>query len=214
MDKQDSFNMIEEIRCHRIIAILRHLPDDQVVPVFQTLADAGIRLVEVTMNTAGATSQIMQMLELHGGQMLIGAGTVSTVAQASQALAAGARFMVAPNFDSDVIAVARLAGCPILPGVLTPSEMMAAVKAGANLLKLFPASRMGTDYVRDVLAPLDDLNLVAVGGITPQNAPDWLAAGCIGVGLGSSLLDRQLLQEHRYAEIGRRVRQLVVNLTT
>jgi len=210
--RHEPVNMIEEIRRHRLIAIMRHMPDDQLGPVFETLADAGIRLIEVTMNTAGAVSQISRMQDLMGERMLIGAGTVSTVARAEEALAAGARFLVTPNFDPDVVALGLASGCPVLPGVLTPSEMMAAVRAGASVLKLFPASRMGTDYVRDVLAPLDDLNLVAVGGITPQNAAQWLAAGCVGVGLGSSLLDRQLLHERRFAELGRQVRQLTAAL--
>ena len=94
--------LTEQIRCHRVIAIMRHLPDEQVEPVFSALADAGIRLIEITMNTAGAAEQISRVIGRFSGRMLIGAGTVSTVDRARLALAAGAQFLVTPNLDLDV----------------------------------------------------------------------------------------------------------------
>lgn len=204
---------VEEIRRHHVIAILRHLPDDQVEPVFDTLADTGIRLIEITMNSAGAAAQISRLVRLYGEKLLIGAGTVSTPERAREALAAGARFLVTPNLDLDVIDLAKAHPCPVIPGVLTPTEMMTAVRAGASALKLFPASQMGPAYVRDVLAPLDDLAIVAVGGVTAETAQDWIKAGCIGVGLGSSLIDKALLRDKQYAEIKRQTRSLIERLT-
>jgi 2-dehydro-3-deoxyphosphogluconate aldolase/(4S)-4-hydroxy-2-oxoglutarate aldolase len=198
--------LTEQIRRHRIIAIMRHLPDDQVEPVFNALAEAGIRLIEITMNTAGAAEQISRVIGRFSGCMLIGAGTVSTTERARLALAAGAQFLVTPNLDLEVVELAKAHQCPIMPGVLTPTEMMAAVKAGVATLKLFPASQLGPAYVKDVLAPLDDLNLVAVGGVTQENAVEWLRAGCIGVGMGSSLLDKDLLRAGKYDEIVRRTK--------
>ena len=143
---------------------------------------------------------------------LIGAGTVSTVERARLAMAAGAQFLVTPNLDLEVVELAKAHQCPILPGVLTPTEMMAAIKAGVVTLKLFPASQLGPAYVKDVLAPLDDLNLVAVGGVTQDNAAEWLKAGCIGIGMGSSLLDKDLLRDRRYDEIIRRTKVFIDNL--
>ncbi len=198
--------LTEQIRRHRVIAIMRRLPDEQVEPVFSALADAGIRLIEITMNTAGAAEQISRVSGRFSGRMLIGAGTVSTVERARLALAAGAQFLVTPNLDLEVIDLAKAHQCPILPGVLTPTEMMTAVKAGVVTLKLFPANQLGPAYVRDILAPLDDLNLVAVGGVTRDNAAEWLRAGCIGVGMGSSLLDKDLLRDRRYDEITSRTK--------
>lgn len=200
------------IRQHRLIAIMRHLADDQMVPVFQTLADAGVRLIEITMNTQAAAEQISRADALFGNRMMIGAGTVTTAERARQAMAAGARFLVAPNLDLDVLAAASREGCPVIPGILTPTEMMQAVRAGATVLKLFPASRLGPAYVKDVLAPLNDLELVAVGGVTPENAADWLQAGCIGIGMGGSLLNPQLLREGRYDELGRQTGLLLDRL--
>ncbi|MDW7658484.1 MAG: bifunctional 4-hydroxy-2-oxoglutarate aldolase/2-dehydro-3-deoxy-phosphogluconate aldolase [Bacillota bacterium] len=204
--------LTEMIRRHRVIAIMRHLPDEQVEPVFSALADAGIRLIEITMNTSGAAEQISRVIGQFSDRMMIGAGTVSTPGRARIALSAGAQFLVTPNLDLEVIAMAKEHHCPIMPGVLTPTEMMAAIKAGVVTLKLFPASQLGPAYVKDVLAPLDDLNLVAVGGVTQDNAAEWINAGCIGVGMGSSLLDKDLMRVRNYAEIVRRTKIFIDSL--
>ncbi len=196
MVKTSSFSDL--IKKHRIVAILRHLPAEQLIPVFTALAEGGIRLLEITLNTASALHMIASARSYFKTDLLIGAGTVSTPARASQALAAGAQFLVTPNLDLTVLDLAQKAACPVLPGVLTPTEMLTAVGAGADVLKLFPASHLGPAYVKDVLAPLDDLQLVAVGGVTRANAQAWLQAGCIGVGLGSSLFAKELLAEKDY----------------
>ncbi|NLO35114.1 MAG: bifunctional 4-hydroxy-2-oxoglutarate aldolase/2-dehydro-3-deoxy-phosphogluconate aldolase [Clostridiaceae bacterium] len=214
MEKHDNEqNLIEQLEKNRVVAIVRHLPEDQLEPVFTALAEAGIRLIEVTMNSAGAAEQISRAQRLLGERMLIGAGTVSTPDRAQAALAAGARFLVTPNLDLDVVAIARRQRCPVIPGVMTPTEMMTAVKAGVNVLKLFPASQLGPAYVKDVLAPLDELKLVAVGGVTPQNSADWLKAGCIGVGMGSSLLPKALIDNRQYGQLRQQteafIRQLI-----
>lgn len=211
--KQLDTNFCDMIRRRRIIAILRHLPEDQLIPVFRALAQAGIQLIEITMNTAAAARQIAQAQEHFSDRLIIGAGTVSTPARAREALAAGARFLVTPNLDLQVVRVAQEADCPVIPGVLTPTEMMTAVNAGVSVLKLFPAARMGLGYLKDILAPLDDLNIIAVGGITAENALDWLHAGCIAVGMGSALVSSEHLQSGDYETLQTEVRQLVDKLT-
>ena len=214
MDKQDNEQKLMDLMTrYRVVAIVRHLPEDQLEPVFAALADAGIRLIEVTMNSAGAAEQITLAQELFGDRMLIGAGTVSTPDRALAALAAGARFLVTPNLDLEVVEIARRQHCPVIPGVMTPTEMMTAMKAGVKVLKLFPASQLGTAYVKDILAPLDELKLGAVGGVTPQNSAEWIKAGCVGVGMGSSLLPKDLVESKNYGQLRRQteafIRQLI-----
>lgn len=214
MEKQDNEQKLMDLMTrYRVVAIVRHLPEDQLEPVFAALADAGIRLIEVTMNSAGAAEQITLAQELFGDRMLIGAGTVSTPDRALAALAAGARFLVTPNLDLEVVEIARRQHCPVIPGVMTPTEMMTAMKAGVKVLKLFPASQLGTAYVKDILAPLDELKLVAVGGVTPQNSAEWIKAGCVGVGMGSSLLPKDLVESKNYGQLRRQteafIRQLI-----
>lgn len=208
--KSDQFSdrtIDDLIRQYRIIAIMRHIPDDQLIPVFRALADAGIRMIEITMNTQAAFDQIRLVRTHFAGEMLIGAGTVTTLELAQEAIDAGARFLVTPNLNLQVLQLAKNRGCPVIPGVMTPTEMAMAAQAGARVLKLFPAGHLGPGYVKDVLAPLDDICLIAVGGVTPDNMNDWLRAGCIGVGMGSSLIDPQLLRECRYEELGQRTQR-------
>lgn len=178
---------------HKVFAILRHISDEQLLPVLDALVSGGIRLLEITMNSAGAAVQL-ERARLHlGNRAFLGAGTVTTIARAHEAIAAGARFLVTPNLDLSVLALSNKSGIPVVPGVMTPSEMVAGMQAGAAALKLFPAGRLGTGYVKDVMAALDDAPLIAVGGVTGENAGEWLQAGCIGVGVGSSLLHTDLL---------------------
>ena len=214
MEKQDNEQKLMDLLTrYRVGAIVRHVPEDQLEPGCTALADAGIRLIEVTMNSAGAAKQITRAQELFGDRMLIGAGTVSTPDRALAALAAGARFLLTPYLYLEAVEIARRQHCPVIPGVMTPTEMMTAMKAGVKVLKLFPASQLGTAYVKDVLAPLDELKLVAVGGVTPQNSADWIKAGCIGVGMGSSLLPKDLVENKNYGQLRRQteafIRQLI-----
>lgn len=198
METFDPSQLVSLIKASRVIAIVRHLPADQLLPVFESLADGGVQLIEVTMNTAGAAEQIREARKNFGSRMLIGAGTVTTPERAAAAIDAGALFLVTPNLDLDVMAMARGRNCPVIPGVLTPTEMMQAMRAGAAALKLFPASHLGPAYVKDVLSPLNDLYLVAVGGVTPANAAEWIKAGCIGVGMGGCLVDSRLVNSRDY----------------
>lgn len=205
-------NLATAIARHRVFAILRHMPDEQLLPVLDALVAGGIRLLEITMNSADAVAQLERASDHLADGALLGAGTVTNVARARDAIAAGARFLVSPNLDLAVLALADKAGVPVVPGVMTPSEMVAGMQAGAAALKLFPAGRLGTGYVKDVRAALDDAPLVAVGGVTAENAVDWIRAGCIGVGVGSSLLDATLLANNDMEGLQVRARALVQSL--
>mgnify|MGYP001341828700 FL=1 len=203
------FDLLSAIRQHRLIAILRGFDADQIVPLAEALFAGGIRLIEVTMNTPDAARQI-RALAAHGeGKWHVGAGTVIDVAAARQALACGATYFVTPNLDEDVLAFAADAGVDVLPGALTPTEIVRAHRHGAKAVKLFPASAMGPAYVKDLQGPLAHIPLVAVGGVSLDNAAAYLAAGAVGLGLGSQLLDRQALRDGNYALITERARQFV-----
>ena len=200
------------VTAHRVFAILRHVPAEQLPAVLDALVAGGIRLLEITMNTQDAAGQL-SLARVHlGDRAILGAGTVTTAARAQAAMDAGARFLVTPNLDPAVMRLATEAGIPVVPGVMTPSEMVAGLQAGAVALKLFPAGQLGTGYIRDVRAALDDAPLVAVGGVTVENAADWIRAGCIGVGIGGSLLDKSLLAAGDMAGLAARARALTDTL--
>jgi 2-dehydro-3-deoxyphosphogluconate aldolase / (4S)-4-hydroxy-2-oxoglutarate aldolase len=171
--------MIGELRKERVVAILRRV--DDVDAAVARVRAAGIALVEITLDSPGA----LEAIRRHPGSL---AGTVRTAEEATAAAEAGAIALVAPSFSAEVAARARELGLPYVPGALTPTEVEAAWRAGAAAVKLFPAALGGPAYVRQLHGPLADVPLIATGGVDAENAAAFLDAGCVAVGLGTSLL--------------------------
>lgn len=170
-----------------LVAILRGLTPAEAVPVGRALVDAGFRLLEVPLNSPDPLASIAALARAFP-QAIVGAGTVLRRAEVGPVQAAGGRLVVAPNFSAEVVQEARELGLACLPGVATPTEAFAALDAGATGLKLFPAEMMGPPVVKALRAVLPaDALLLPVGGITPLNAADYLAAGSDGLGIGSAL---------------------------
>lgn len=171
-----------------LIAILRGITPEEIEDHVVELIDAGITLIEIPCNSPQWLRSVEIALKVAAGRALIGAGTVLTIADADALAATGAQLMVTPNTEPALIRHAVAAGLTCATGFLTPSEAFAALAAGAQILKLFPASSMGPGYVRALKAVLPPaVPLFAVGGVTPTNLADFLGAGCAGAGLGSDL---------------------------
>lgn len=171
-----------------VVAILRGVKPDEVVAIAGALVEAGIRAIEVPLNSPEPLESIRRLCEAYGDVALCGAGTVLTPQAVDDVAAAGGKLIVTPNTDPDVIARAVALGLTVMPGFATPSEAFAAVKAGARALKLFPAGTFGPGHikaVRDVLPK--DILVYAVGGVGAANLEPWLAAGVAGVGVGGEL---------------------------
>lgn len=170
-----------------LIGILRGQPAEAVTPLVQALADGGFTALEITMNTPGAAAQIRAAVKHAGDRIAIGAGTVTNLAELEEAQAAGASFIVTPVVAPEVITECVQRGLPVFPGAFTPTEIHQAHRLGATMVKLFPANRLGPDYVRDLKAPLSSVRLLATGGITPESLPAYVRAGVDGFGIGSPL---------------------------
>jgi 2-dehydro-3-deoxyphosphogalactonate aldolase len=171
-----------------IVAILRGLRPEEAVDIGRALVDAGIRLIEVPLNSPDPFASIARLQAAFGDRAMIGAGTVLDTAAVERLAATGARLMVTPNTDPEVIACGLAHGLEVVPGFLTPSEAFAAIKAGARRLKLFPASEQSAGYLRALLDVVPrDVRIWAVGGVTPENAAGWLAAGAEGVAVWTAL---------------------------
>lgn len=190
-----------------VIAVVRLPQPADLRPLAGALVAGGVRVVEITLTTPGALDGIRALAAVPN--CVVGAGTVLDEPSARDVIAAGARFVVSPTLDVAVLRCCREASVPCMPGALTPRELLEATRAGATLVKLFPASLVGPRYVREVLAPLPFLRLVPSGGVSVDNAADWIRAGAVAVSVGSALVSPSLVAERAWDRLTARARALV-----
>jgi len=200
-------SVFSALRTHRLVAVIRAAHPEQAYQAALAVVRGGIRLVEVTYSVPDAP---MVMRRLAGCDAVVGAGTVLTRDEAQAALDAGARFLIAPNLGAAVAAVARSQDVLYCPGAYTTGEIIAAHDAGAHVVKVYPVGVAGgPDYIRIIRDPLPRIPMLAAGGTHLENVLPFLAAGCIGIGLGGSLADPALAAAGRFDEIEHRARAFV-----
>jgi 2-dehydro-3-deoxyphosphogluconate aldolase / (4S)-4-hydroxy-2-oxoglutarate aldolase len=177
--------LLADLRAAPLVAILRR-PRVNIELCAGALIEAGVRFVEVTIDSPEAVP-FLESAAKNFREGLFGAGTITTPELAEKAIRAGARFLVTPNFNQKVIQIARSNQVPIFSGAMTPTEIFVAYEAGAEVIKVFPAATLGSAYFRELRGPFPEIPLMATGGITVDNAPDFFAAGATALGVGSSL---------------------------
>jgi 2-dehydro-3-deoxyphosphogluconate aldolase/(4S)-4-hydroxy-2-oxoglutarate aldolase len=177
--------LLAELRAAPLVAILRR-PRVDIGVCARVLLEAGVRFIEVTIDSPGSVPFLESAAAKFKGA-LFGAGTVTVPALAEEAIRAGAQFLVTPNFNPEVIRIAHSHQIPIFSGAMTPTEIFSAYQAGADVIKVFPAATLGSAYFKELRGPFPEIPLMATGGITVDNAPDFFAAGATALGVGSSL---------------------------
>jgi len=201
-------NLQDIIDCG-VVAIVRVGSAQEVVEVCGAIAKGGVKPIEVTMTVPGAIDAIKEFKSAMKGEVLVGAGTVLDPETARAVILAGAEFVVSPNLNLKVIEVCHRYGKVVIPGTLTPTEILTAWEAGADIVKVFPAGAVGPRYLRDIKGPFPQIRLTPTGGVNLENTPDFIRAGAVAVSVGTSLVDRKAVSERRYDIITENARKFV-----
>lgn len=199
--------IIEAVEKERIIAIIRGVESKKIVPLARALYDGGIRLLEITYSADGkmpddeTAKNIERLVKEFAGKMFIGAGTVITEKQVDLTAQAGGKFIISPDAYEPVIRRTRELEMASMPGALTPTEIRAAIRAGADFVKVFPTVALGAAYIKAVKAPLSEVKLLAVGGVNDQNMAEFYKAGACGFGIGANITDKRMIAENDFEGI-------------
>lgn len=208
VNPMNSAEILNHIRQVGIVPIIRATKPEDAIEAAHAIAKGGIDVLEVTMTVPGAIDLIKQLSSDLGDQVILGAGTVLDPETARACILAGAQFIVTPATNFDTITLCRRYGIPIMPGALTPTEIVAAWQAGADMVKVFPCSSMGgASYLKNLKAPFPQIDLIPTGGVNLNTIADFIKAGATAVGVGADLVDLKLLQENNSAEITSRARK-------
>lgn len=203
---------LERLRRHRVAAIVRARDAEEAVQIAEALHAGGLGAIELTFTTPGCAEALAETRRRLGDGLLLGAGTITTPTEACAAADAGADFLVSPHLDEALLEAELATGLLAVPGVLTPSEVAAALRAGATLVKLFPASTVGVGHLRALFGPFPGLRAMPAGGVSLETAPSWLAAGALAVGVGGELLPKALREARDWAGIRDNAERLLARL--
>ncbi|MBF9297257.1 bifunctional 4-hydroxy-2-oxoglutarate aldolase/2-dehydro-3-deoxy-phosphogluconate aldolase [Mammaliicoccus sciuri] len=191
---------LQTIKETKLIAILRNAKPNDILPIVETLYKAGIRAIEVTMNSPKALESIELISNEMKDKVVVGAGTVLDAESARLAILSGATFILSPTVDKDTIRMSKKYGAVSIPGALTPTEILEAYEYGGDIIKVFPTTSLGPKYIKDLQGPLPHIPLLPTGGVSIDNVTDFIEAGAVGVGLGSALVNTKVETNKAYFE--------------
>ncbi|MFL5386402.1 MAG: bifunctional 4-hydroxy-2-oxoglutarate aldolase/2-dehydro-3-deoxy-phosphogluconate aldolase [Longimicrobiaceae bacterium] len=202
--REETMRRLEELG---VIAVIRLDDAEAAVMAADAMHAGGVSAIEVTLTTPDALDVIRELSTREG--MLVGAGSVLTVEDATSSVASGARYLVSPVVLPELVEIGHAADIPVLLGAFTPTEILAAHRLGADAVKVFPSDTLGPSFIRGVLGPMPFLKLVPTGGVTPENVGEWLRAGAVAVGLGGALVDPRRAAVGDFAALTARARLVV-----
>jgi len=190
-----------------VMGIIRGIKEEELEPLVETIISSGLKTIEITMNTVKAEVLIDKAIKLAGRRLTIGAGTVLTMDSVQAALDAGATFIVTPVLIKEVVNYCVKQNIPVFPGALTPTEIAAAAKAGATMVKVFPAKFFGPEYFKEIKGPFNDIKLLACAGVTPENMKEYFLNGADAVSFGASVFKKEWLSEKKFDKIGQEIKK-------
>lgn len=202
--------VLQRIREVGIVPVVRAESAEEAGRAIAAIMAGGVPVLEVTMTVPGAVRLIEDLARRFGAEAVVGAGTVLDPETARACILAGAQFVVSPSTNASTIACCRRYGVPVMPGALTPTEVVAAWEAGADMVKIFPCSALGgASYIKALKAPLPQIDLIPTGGVNLQTAADFIKAGSTALGVGADLVDLKALREGKDALLTERAQKLV-----
>jgi 2-dehydro-3-deoxyphosphogluconate aldolase/(4S)-4-hydroxy-2-oxoglutarate aldolase len=202
-------NDLKRVLDSGIVAVVRSTDSQQLVEVARALADGGVTTIEITMTVPNALDVVRQVKQVLGDRLLLGAGTILDTETARAALLAGAEYLVAPTVNLDVIRLCQRYDKLVMPGAFTPTEILTAWEAGADIVKVFPAEIVGPAFFRAVRAPLPQIKMMPTGGVDLNTAAEFLKAGACCLGIGSQLVDTKAIADRNFDRIRDLARQYV-----
>jgi 2-dehydro-3-deoxyphosphogluconate aldolase/(4S)-4-hydroxy-2-oxoglutarate aldolase len=200
---------IERFRELPLMGILRGVKEGSMEPLAECLVSSGLRTVEIAMNTPGAPGLIERMRAAAGKRLSVGAGTVLAKKDLKAALGAGASFIVMPTLERALVRTCVRRGIPVFPGAFTPGEVLEAWRAGATMVKVFPAKFFGPGYIKELKGPLDSVELMACGGVNPSNIKDFFTAGASAVAFGAGVFKKEWLRARDFESIENSIKHLI-----
>lgn len=189
------------------MGIIRGIEEDKVEPLVEAVISGGLKTIEITMNTKKAEVLIEKAIKLAGKRLTIGAGTVLTLDSLKSALDAGATFIVTPVLIKEVTNYCLKQKIPVFPGALTPTEIAACARAGATMVKVFPAKFFGPEYFKSIKGPFNDIELLACAGVNPENMKEYFSNGASAVSFGASVFKKEWLDENKFDKISQEIRK-------
>ncbi len=205
-------DVVHEITTSGLVAVVRLADAASMRAVAEALMSGGVRAIEVTMTVPGAVELIAELSRSVPAHVIIGAGTVLDEATANAVIGAGAEFVVSPVLRPDVIELCRRQDVAVMPGCLTPTEILAAWQAGADIVKVFPATALGPTFFKDMRGPFPQIRMMPTGGVTRDNASDWIRAGAVAVGVGTALVDQRAVAARQFNVIADNARHFVAEV--
>ncbi len=209
---QGRVEITQAVEACGVVAVIRIREPEKLRAVVDALAEGGVRALEVTMTVPRAIEMIAQLAPILPKGFLLGAGTVLDPETARLAILSGAQFVVGPVFRPGVIAMCHRYDVAVMPGCFTPTEILSAWEAGADIVKVFPATALGPGFFKDVHGPLPQVKLMPTGGVSLDNAGDWIRAGAVAVGVGTALLDARAIAAGEFSVITANARRIVGNV--
>lgn len=209
MTKEEVLKKITE---SGVVAVIRMKDTQRLQKVIEAVRKGGVKAIEITMTVPNAVEVIRAMAASKPDDVVLGAGTVTDVDTAKAVIDAGAQFIVGPVLNLEIIKLCRESGIACMPGCYTPTEIFMAWQAGADVVKVFPATSLGPRYLKDIAGPFPQIKMMPTGGVSVDNVGEWIAAGAVAAGIGSDLLDKKAIDEERYDVLTERAARMTENV--